>query len=297
MLLRQIQFFVSIIEENSFTRAAEKNYVSQSAMSQSMQALEAQLGVQLINRKNRNFQMTPAGEYFYRKCKMLLSELETIEKETIRLGQQEETTLNVGYINLYAGPELSEAIAEFSSLYPEVKISVQSGTHEELYRGLEEGNLDLALNDQRRAFSQAYRNLELKNADCLIKLSARNTLSEQEKVDVRDLSEMSCIIVSSKEQQEIEAEYYRTILGFSSDFLFAETLEQARLLVIGNRGFLPMETIGQLPEVSGMITRIPLFRNRQRVQRKYCLFWKEEKTSQLIEEFAKMLRRRLISHK
>jgi hypothetical protein len=180
---------------------------------------------------------------------------------------------------------------------PEVKISVQSGTHEELYRGLEEGNLDLALNDQRRAFSQAYRNLELKNADCLIELSARNTLSEQEKVDVRDLSEMSCIIVSSKEQQEIEAEYYRTILGFSSDFLFAETLEQARLLVIGNRGFLPMETIGQLPEVSGMITRIPLFRNRQRVQRKYCLFWKEEKTSQPIEEFAKMLRRRLISHK
>ena len=293
MLLRQMQFFVSIVDENSFTEAAEKNYVSQSAVSQSMNALEADLGVKLIERKHRSFQITTAGEYFYRKCKALLADLDAIKNETIRLGSDEEMTLHVGYINLYAGPELSEAIAEFSALYPEVNISVQSGTHEELYHGLVSGSLDLALNDQRRAFSDDYVNMELKNAECIIELSERSTLSAYERLEVADLASLSCIIVSSKEQRETEAEYYRNILGFANDFLYAETQEEARLMVIGNRGFLPIEAVGKLPEVSGAIKRVPLYRKRRRVTRKYCIFWPEERTRYYIEEFAEMLRKRL----
>ncbi len=67
MLLRQIRFFVSIVDENSFTQAAEKNFVSQSAISQAMNSLESELGIKLIERKNRSFKVTTAGEYFYRK--------------------------------------------------------------------------------------------------------------------------------------------------------------------------------------------------------------------------------------
>lgn len=293
MLLRQIQFFVSVVDENSFTEAAEKNYVSQSAVSQALNSLEKDLGVKLIERKNRKFKVTTAGEYFYRKCKLLLSNLESIKKETIRLGSDEETKLHVGYINLYAGPELSEAVAEFSALYPEVSISVQSGTHEELYHGLVSGGIDLALNDQRRAFSDDYVNMELKNAECIIEISERSELSSCERLEVRDLSGMSCIIVSSKEQRQTEAEYYRNILGFANDFLYAETQEEARLMVIGGRGFLPVEAIGKLPEVSGTIRRIPLYRKNRRVTRKYCVFWLEERTGYYIEEFAEMLRKRL----
>lgn len=293
MLLRQIQFFVSIVDENSFTEAAEKNYVSQSAISQAMNSLESDLGVKLIERKNRSFQVTTAGEYFYRKSKALLADLETIKSETIRLGSDEEMALHVGYINLYAGPELSDAIAEFSALYPEVNISVQSGTHEELYHGLVSGSLDLALNDQRRAFSDDYVNMELKNAECIIELSERSDLSSHEKLEVADLAKMSCIIVSSKEQRDTEVEYYRNILGFANDFLFAETQEEARLMVIGNRGFLPVEAVGKLPEVSGSIKRVPLYRKNRRVTRKYCIFWPEERTGYYIEEFAEMLRKRL----
>lgn len=279
MLLRQMQFLVSIVDENSFTEAAEKNFVSQSAVSQTLNALESDLGVKLIERKNRSFQVTTAGEYFYRKCKSLLSELDAIKSETIRLGSDEEMAIHIGYINLYAGPELSDAIAEFSGLYPEVNLSVQSGTHEELYQGLVSGKLDLALNDQRRAFSDDYVNLEQKNAECIIEISERSELSAYERLEVGDLAKLSCIIVSSKDQRDTEAEYYRNILGFANDFLFAETQEEARLMVIGNRGFLPVEAVGKLPEVSGSIKRVPLYRKNRRVTRKYCLFWRSQRSA------------------
>ena len=64
-------------------------------------------------------------------------------------------------------------------------------------------------------------------------------------------------------------------------------------MVIGNRGFLPVEAVGKLPEVSGAIRRIPLYRKNRRVKRKYCLFWQEARTGYYIEEFAKMLQTRL----
>ena len=107
----------------------------------------------------------------------------------------------------------------------------------------------------------------------------------------------SCIIVSSKDQRETEAEYYRNILGFVNDFIYAETQEEARLMVIDNRGFLPVEAVGKLPEVSGAIRRVPLYHRNRRVTRKYCLFWLEERTGYYyIEEFAEMLRKRLSWH-
>ena len=90
MLLKQMQYFVSIVDENSFTEAAEKNFISQSAISQAMNSLEEDLGVKLIERKNRSFQITTAGDYFYRKCKAILAEVDTVKAETLRLGSDNE---------------------------------------------------------------------------------------------------------------------------------------------------------------------------------------------------------------
>ena len=63
MLLKQMKYFVSIVENNSFTEAAEKYFVSQSAISQQIKSLEMELGVELILRGNRSFTLTSAGVF------------------------------------------------------------------------------------------------------------------------------------------------------------------------------------------------------------------------------------------
>lgn len=65
MMLRQIQHFQTIVQENSFTEAAELCHISQSGISQSIKALEEEIGVKLIVRKNRSFELTKAGEHFF----------------------------------------------------------------------------------------------------------------------------------------------------------------------------------------------------------------------------------------
>ncbi len=69
MLFRQMKYFTAVVDCGSFTEAAEQCYISQSAISQQIRALEKVLGVELIHRENRRFSLTSAGEYFYDQSK------------------------------------------------------------------------------------------------------------------------------------------------------------------------------------------------------------------------------------
>lgn len=289
MLFRQMKYFISVVECNSFTEAAEQCYISQSAISQQIRSLEKELGVELIHRENRRFTLTPAGEYFYEQSKGILNEVEDIRRETFRIGKDKEMELKIGYLRCYSGQELHQAVAEFSRLYPEVSIHIVNGIHEELYDLLRFGRADLVLTDQRRAFSDKYANFQLLKCGCY----AESPLAEQESVTMEELKRQACILISSREQQNIEEDYYKNTLGFGGRFLFAENMEEGRLMVAGNRGFLPVERVGTLPPCGTGVKRLPVMEQGQQLKRNYCLFWVKENANYYIEEFAEILRKLL----
>lgn len=293
MLLRQMKYFVAVIDCNSFTEAAEQCYISQSAISQQIQSLERELGVELIHRENRRFTVTPVGQYFYTHCKAILDQVDDLIHETKRIGSDHELQLRIGYLRCYSGLELSQAVAEFSKTYPEVSISIVNGTHEELYDLLRFGGVDLVLNDQRRAFSDKYVNYELMKCGCYAELSVNHPLSRQNCVRLEELKRTPCILISSREQQNAEQEYYQNTLGFGGSYLFADNLEEGRLLVLGNRGFLPIESVGTLPPAGAAIQRLPIYQGESQLKRNYCAFWRKDQTNYYIEEFANLLHKLL----
>lgn len=291
MLLRQMKYFTAVVDCNSFTEAAQQCYISQSAISQQIQSLEKELGVELIHRQNRRFTLTPAGEYFYSHCKSILEQVEELARQTKQLGTDRELQLRIGYLRCYSGLELHQAVAEFSRRYPEVSIHIVNGTHEELYDLLRQGGVDLVLSDQRRAFSDTYVNDELMQCGCYVELSNHNKLSKQEVVQLEQLKWLPCILISSREQQNVEQEYYQNTLGFGGSYLFADNLEEGRLLVVSNRGFLPIESVGTLPPAGMSVRRLPLYQGDRQLMRNYCLFWSKERTNDSIQEFAATLRK------
>lgn len=104
-MIRQIRYFQSVVRNNSFSEAAEECHISQSAISQQIQALERELGFYLLERKNRKFTLTPAGEYFYKKSLVLVADYERICREAGRLAKDNESTLVIGYLRCYSGQE------------------------------------------------------------------------------------------------------------------------------------------------------------------------------------------------
>ncbi len=297
MLLRQMKYFAAVVDCNSFTEAADQCYISQSAISQQISSLEKELGVELIHRENKRFTVTPAGEFFYSYSKTILEQVEDMIRKTKSLGMDNELQMRIGYLRCYSGLELHEAIAEFSKIYPEVTINIVNGTHEELYDLLRFGEVDLILSDQRRAFSDTYINYELMQCGCYAELSLYNPLGMKDHVEIEELKRTPCILISSREQQNAEQEYYQNTLGFGGSYLFADNLEEGRLLVVSNRGFLPVESVGTLPPETSSIRRIPIYRDDKQIMRNYCAFWRKNNTNYYIEKFADILQKLMTQDK
>lgn len=289
-MLKQIKYFQSVVRNNSFSEAAEECFISQSAISQQIQALEHELGFQLLERKNRKFNLTPAGEHFYRKSLILVADFEQLCRESSKIAHADNAILRIGYLRSYSGSELHQALADFAQKYPDVSVTIEHGNHEELKELLGTEKVDLTLNDQRRVFSDAYVNLILTTTHSCIEISSHSPLAGLSKIKPQELKNTPCILVTSQAQQETEQEYYHDIVGFHGEYIFAENLEEARLLVASGKGFMPVEGGKKHENFGTSICRIPLYQDDTQITRNYCLFWKKDNSGYYIEEFAEILK-------
>ena len=87
-MLNQVRYFQAVVRCGSFTEAATECNISQSAISQQIKALEQELGVQLIERQNRKFTLTSAGEYFYKKSLIIVADYDRMVHDTIRISKK-----------------------------------------------------------------------------------------------------------------------------------------------------------------------------------------------------------------
>jgi DNA-binding transcriptional LysR family regulator len=94
MLLRQIEYFQAVIEHGNFHEAAEQCHVSQSAISQQIKKLEEELDVKLLERHNRTFSLTPAGEHFYRKSLVITGDIGQMLRETKRIAANDNKIIS-----------------------------------------------------------------------------------------------------------------------------------------------------------------------------------------------------------
>lgn len=290
MELRQIRYFLEVVDQGSFTQAAEACFISQSAISLQVKALEEELGLPLLLRHGRSFSLTPAGDYFYRKAKAWLDGLEEIAGETRRRAGWGERVLRVGFSGSYAGRELYQAVAAFARQCPQTVVQVITGTHEELYDLLRFDGADLVVSDQRRAFSETYVSLPLAHRATVAEVCSQGGLSGAKALPLEAARTVPCILVTSPGQEEHERSYYHTALGFGSRFLSAPTLAAARLLVAANRGILPLEGIVPGPGEDGTAWRVPILQNGQPLRRLYCAFRKKENRHPSLPLFAELLK-------
>ena len=109
-------------------------------------------------------------------------------------------------------------------------------------------------------------------------------------VEIADLKNVPCVLVASEERRENERSYYRDAVGFHGEFLFAETLQDARILVASGQGILPVEDTRDSAFFGSALKRIPLLRDGKQAYRTYCAFWKKDNPGRYMEPFAALLK-------
>lgn len=291
-MFRQIKYFQAIVRTGSFSTAADECAISQSAISQQLMALEHQLGFKLLERSRRQFYLTPAGEFFYRQSLKFSAEWESIIRDARKISRGEVFGLKFGILKSLCSQALHLSLSEFCKRYAgaDMHLELSFGDHEELFDLLRNDDIDVLLSDQRRAFSEEYVNFPLCALPLSIEVSVNSPLADFVSLGVEDLKNFVCIIVASKEYRDNEEEYYRTVLGFKSNFIFAQSMESARLMVSGNQGFLPVDECMQSTAFP-YFSRVKLIRGNDLILRRYCLFWKKNRPLSEYEILAQILKR------
>lgn len=291
IMFNQLHYFISLVKNNSFTKAAEECHISQPAISQQIKELEATLNVSLIERKGRGFVVTPAGMYFCQQARLLLKKMDQAIQETQKIAGQETQIyhLRVDYLKSIGSKELLKAVADFSTKFPQVKIEITSGGHEKIFKMLANNQLDIVLNDLRRATSDKYVNNSVIDLD--LKAVLKPVLIRDNAINNQNLTNLNCILVADHDEQQTEQDYYRQVLGVRSNFVIVNNYEDALLLVASGQGYLLLNEriTDQLDK--DMFKVVDYLNNETKMQQKIYLFWQRDNSGYYIESFAQELQK------
>lgn len=120
MNINQLKYFIAVAEYNSFTKAANQYYISQTAITQQIHALETQLGVSLIDRTKRPIALTPAGNVFLLEAKAILERMNAAMSKVHDASTGLVGTLRIGYTKGYERSNLSNILSNFHRDYPNI---------------------------------------------------------------------------------------------------------------------------------------------------------------------------------
>jgi LysR family transcriptional activator of glutamate synthase operon len=144
MELRQLRAFVQVAHAGTFTRAADELHVAQSAVSQAVGRLEAELGFELLRRTSRGVELTEAGAAVFERAREIVAGADAIRSDLAALRGLLEGTVAMGTM-LPPGPiDLPGLLASFHAVHPGIAVHVREGSAPEILALLRKDELDVA---------------------------------------------------------------------------------------------------------------------------------------------------------
>ncbi|MBC1237719.1 LysR family transcriptional regulator [Nostoc sp. 2RC] len=187
MELRHLRYFIAVAEELHFSKAAERLHIAQPPLSQQIQQLEAQLGVELFHRKTkRQVQLTEAGQVFLQEAYQLLAQLQKAIELTQKIGRGEKGQLRIGFTSLVTYNLLPLILRQFREQFSEVELILQELTTTEQERSLQESRIHIG-------FAHPPLEDNTLNQKCIqeealiVALAETHSLAERENISVSSL--------------------------------------------------------------------------------------------------------------
>ena len=194
MELRHLRYFIAVAEELHFSRAAERLHIAQPPLSQQIQQLEAELGVELFQRKTkRQVQLTQAGQVFLQEAYQLFAQLEKAIDLTQRTGRGEKGRLQVGFTSLVTYDLLPVILRRFREQFPEVELVLQELTTTQQEQALFNHRINVGF--AHPPLENNTLNLEcIQQEELILALRETHFLAKQENISVKSLSDENFIM-------------------------------------------------------------------------------------------------------
>ena len=184
MHIETFQVFCDLVETTSFSEAAARNGISQSAVSQQIRALEERFKVTLLERGRRNFSVTPEGEVFLKAAQSILEAYNSIEQDLGTMRDVVAGPLTIATVYSIGFHELPPYLETFRERFPEVDLQVHYRRSNQVYADVSENLADLGL----VAYPQERKGVEIEPAwkDKLVVICPPNhPLAKRDAIDLK----------------------------------------------------------------------------------------------------------------
>jgi LysR family transcriptional regulator, nitrogen assimilation regulatory protein len=145
MELRQLRYFVAIVEHGSLSRAARVLHVAQPALTQQIQQLEAELGAQLLHRSAQGVLATDAGKIFYEHAQAILKQVGDAKAAIMHSADKPAGTVALGIPQSVSGAFALPLLTAVRETYPDISLQISEELSGNLIEQLRSGRINLAI--------------------------------------------------------------------------------------------------------------------------------------------------------
>jgi DNA-binding transcriptional LysR family regulator len=208
MELRQLRNFVAVTETGNISRAAQKIFLTQPALSRQIKALEDEIGQCLLERQAHSIRLTPAGEALLREARELLQRADAMLERVRAAGQS--VRLRVGYAPSLASGLLSGAVANFSQKHPKARVELFDLSTKEMLAGLENDTLDVALTVGRERDGHGLKWTQLARVSWRLAVNRNHPLTRRSRVSPTEMARERLLVFSQRDYPE----YWNIVTGW-----------------------------------------------------------------------------------
>ncbi|MFJ8542360.1 LysR family transcriptional regulator [Streptomyces sp. NPDC093586] len=195
MELRHLEYFVAVVEESGFTRAAARLHVVQSAVSTGIQALERELGVRLLHRTSREVRLTEAGEAFLPDARETLASAQRALDAVDLTHGGVRGLLRIGTMTSVGTVDLPKVLGRLRRDHPRIalRLSTRPGGSRDLARALHLGELDVAILSVTGVPPRELLVTRLESTPMCVLVREDHALAGRDEVRLSDLAEESFV--------------------------------------------------------------------------------------------------------
>lgn len=241
MHLQNFKIFIDLIETGSFTLAAQRNNITQSAVSQIVRMIEEKYGVTLVERGRKKFSVTPEGQIFEHVARQMLELYESIGTRMHELGDVVAGKLRISTVYSIGLHDLPGKLQTYREQHPEVDVQVDYKRSAAIYDDVAEGRTDIGL----VSFPQRRKGVmtDVFDEDEMVAICApAHRLAKKKKMKLKELQDESFISF------EPDTPTRRAI---------DRALKQAGVTFRTHQEFDNIETVKRAVEVAGVVSIVP----------------------------------------
>jgi DNA-binding transcriptional LysR family regulator len=193
MEIIHLVYFTEVARQESFTKASEVLYVSQSTISKLIKNLESELGVALFHRAPKRVILTDAGLLLFEKAKIILDTLNSINSELYNLAGTPSGHLKIG-ISPMVQTLFPRAIAEFNSFYPQITIDLVEVGSRKVEQRIHEGTLDVGIVVLPTRSKVELETVPFLKDPLMLIIDSSHQLATKSIIDISDLRDESFVL-------------------------------------------------------------------------------------------------------